>query len=76
MHLLIWSTEPDYAKILLDIPFPMNHVVIDELGLKLDIFLDNTLQILGYRYHVNCFYALQKLGRLIDYSKIAKMWLV
>ena len=28
-----------------------------------------------YRYHINRFYALQRLGRLI-YSKIAKIWQV
>ena len=35
------------VKMLLDIPFPMNYVIIDQLALNLvDTFLDNTLHIL------------------------------
>ena len=38
------ATSSDDAKMLLNIPFPMNHVIIDPLALNLvDICLDNTL---------------------------------
>ena len=44
---MVWSADTDDAKMLLDIPFPMNYVVIDQLTLNLvDICLNNTLQIL------------------------------
>ena len=39
------ATAPDDAKMLLDIPFPMNHVIIDRSALNLvDVCLDNTLK--------------------------------
>ena len=45
------------ANMLLEIPFPMNDVIIDQLALNLvDICLDTTLQIL-----CKSFYLLQKL---------------
>ena len=48
MHLMVWCTDADDVKMLLDIPFPMNYVIIDQLALNLaDIFLNNTLQILS-----------------------------
>ena len=70
---MVWLTnaEWDDAKMLLDIPFPMNYLVIDQLALNLvGICLDKTLQI-------SCkllpsFVKIEK----IDYSKIAKIWLV
>ena len=38
------ATSSDDAKMLLNIPFQMNHVIIDLLAFNLvDIFLDNTL---------------------------------
>ena len=47
MHLMVWSTDADDVKMLLDIPFPMNDVIIDQLALNLvDTFLKNTLQTL------------------------------
>ena len=56
---MVWSTDADDAKMLLDIPFPIDFVLIDQLALNLaDICLDNTLQILLYRCYV-----LQKLER-------------
>ena len=66
-HLMVWSTGSDDAKMLLDIPFPMNQVITDQLAFNLvDICLDNMLQIL-------CF---AKIGKIDDYSNIAKIWLV
>ena len=39
------ATSSDDAIMLLNIPFPMNHVIIDPLALNLiDICLDNTLR--------------------------------
>ena len=39
------ATSTDDAKMLLNIPFPMNHVIIDLLAVNLvDICLDNTLK--------------------------------
>ena len=32
---MVWSTDADDAKILPDIPFPMNYVIIDQLALHL-----------------------------------------
>ena len=52
---MVLSTDADDAKMLLDIPFPMNYVITDQLI--------NVL-ITRYRYHVNRCNALQKLGRL------------
>ena len=55
------------ANMLLDIPFPMNNVIIDQLALTLvDICLDNTLQILCKS--MLCFARIQK----IYYLKLAK----
>ena len=57
---MVWSTDAGDAKVLLDISFPMNYVIIDQLAWNLvDICLDNMLQIL-----CKLCYALQKLGRL------------
>ena len=43
----VWSADADDAKMLLDIPFPMNQVITDRLTFNLvDICLDNTPQIL------------------------------
>ena len=39
------ATAPDDVKMLLDISFPMNHVIIDQLALTLiNICLENTLK--------------------------------
>ena len=68
---MVWSTDLDDAKMLLDILFPMKYVIIDHLALSsVDICLNNTLQILckSLLYFV-------KIGK-IDHSKIAKIWLV
>ena len=44
---MVWSSDVDDAKMLLDIPFPMSQVITDQLAFNLvDICLDNTLQIL------------------------------
>ena len=43
---MVRLTDADDARILLDIPFPMNYVIVDQFDLNwLDICLDNTLQI-------------------------------
>ena len=45
-HLMPWSADQEDGKMLLDIPFPMNNVINDQLTLKLiDIYFDNMLQI-------------------------------
>ena len=45
-HLMVWPTDADDAKMLLEVPFPMNYVTLNQLALHLtDICLDNTLQI-------------------------------
>ena len=42
---MVWSAYVDDAKMLLDIPFPMNYVIIDQLAFNLvDMCLDRTLQ--------------------------------
>ena len=67
---MVWSTDADDAKILVDIPLPipMNYVIIDQLSLNVgDIYLDTTLQICK---SLLCF---AKIGK-IDYSNIAKIW--
>ena len=39
---MVWSTDADDARMLLDIPFPMNQVITDQLGFNLvDICIDN-----------------------------------
>ena len=44
---MIWSTDTDDAKMLLEILFTTNYVIIDQLALNfVDICFDNTLQIL------------------------------
>ena len=44
---MVLSANADDAKMLLDIPFPMHYVIIDQLALNLvDICYDNTLEIL------------------------------
>ena len=44
---MVWSTDADDAKMILDILFPMNYVTIDQLALNLvDICLNSTLQML------------------------------
>ena len=68
---MVWSTNADDAKMLLGIPFPMNYVIIYHLTLNLvDIGIDNKLKILWKS--LLCFVNIEK----IDYSKIAKIWLV
>ena len=68
---MVWSIHADDAKMLLDIPFPMNYVTIDQLALNLIyVCLHNTLQILW-----KSFLCFTEIGK-IDYSKIAKIWLV
>ena len=70
---MVSSTDSDDAKMLLalDIPFPMNYVIIGQLALNLvDICLDNKLQILCKS--LLCFAKIWK----IDWSKSAKIWLV
>ena len=45
-YLLVWSANAYDDKMLLDIPVPMNYVMIDQLALSLAGFcLDNMLQI-------------------------------
>ena len=42
---MIWSTDEEDAKMLLDIPSPMNNVISDPFTLELtDISLNNTRQ--------------------------------
>ena len=60
----MWSTDADDAKMLQDIPFPINFVPIDQLALN----LFHICSITHYRCYVDRFYASQKLG-------IAKVWL-
>ena len=44
---MVRPADTDDAKMLLEIPFPMNYVLIDQLALNIvDNGLDNTLQIL------------------------------
>ena len=63
-------TDADDAKMLLDIPFPMSQVITDQLAFNLvDSCLDITLQIL-----CNSLLCLAKIGKIDDYSKIAKIW--
>ena len=58
----VWSTDPDDAKMPLDIPFPMNHVIIDQLTLNLvGICVDNMLKI-----SCKSFLCFAKIGK-IDY---------
>ena len=43
-HLLVWSTNPEDARMLQDITFSINRVIIDQLVFNLvDICFDNTL---------------------------------
>ena len=71
MHLIVWSNDADDVKMLLDIPFPMNYVIIDQLALNLvDIVLNNTLKTSCKS--LLCFEMIEK----IDCSKTAKIWLV
>ena len=57
---MVWSNDADDAKMLLDIPFPLNYVIIVQLSLNLvDVCHDKR-----YRYYLNRCYALQTLGRL------------
>ena len=68
---MVWSIDADDDKMLLNIPFPTNSVVTDQLALNLvEIYLDNTLMIL-----CESFLYFAKIGK-IDYSKITKNWLV
>ena len=67
--LMIWSTDADNDKMLLNIYFPMNSVIIDKLALNLvDIYLDKMLVILCKS--LLCFAKIWQ----IDYSKITKIW--
>ena len=64
MHLMVRLTDADDAKMLLDIPFPRNYVIIDQLALNIvDICLRKTLQMLCKS--LLCF---AKTGK-IDYFK-------
>ena len=64
---MVWSTGADDAKMLLDIPFPINHVINNQLAFNLvDICLDSMLQIL---------FNLLKLGRLMTPQKLPKFGL-
>ena len=55
---MVWTTDADNAKELVDVRFLMICAIIDQLALNLvDICFDNTLQILCILY-----YALQKLS--------------
>ena len=66
------SERAEDAKMLLDIPYPINQVINDQLVFSLvDICLDNMLLILCKS--LLCF---AKIGKIDDYSKIAKIWLV
>ena len=68
---MVWSTDADDTKMLLDFPFPMNYLIIDQLALNsVDICLNNTLQIL-----CKLLLSFAQIGK-IDYSKIVKIWLV
>ena len=68
---MVWLTDADDAKILLDIPFLMNYVIINQLALNLiDTCLDNMLLLLSKL--LQCF---SKIGK-IDYSRIVKIWFV
>ena len=65
---MVWSTDVDDARMLLDILFPINYVIIDQFALNvIGICLDNMRQILfkSLLYFV-------KIGK-IDYSKMAKI---
>ena len=43
-----WSTDEEDARMLLDIPYPTNNAINDQLDLKLvDICFDDTLKILS-----------------------------
>ena len=58
-------------KLMLNIPFPMNHVIVAQLALNLvNICLDNMLQI-----SCKSFLYFAKIGNS-DCSNIAKIWLV
>ena len=64
---MVWSSDTYDAKMLLDISFPMNYVIINQLSLNLvDICLHDTLRIICKS--LLCF---AKIGT-IDYSKIAR----
>ena len=66
---MAWSTDQENARMLLDIPSPMNNVINDQLTLKLfDIYFDNTL----LSKSLLCFSKIWKT----DYLKIAKIWIV
>ena len=68
-RILARSADPDDAKMLLDIPFSINHIIIDQLALNLiNICLDNRLQISCKSFL--CFAKIEK----IDLSKIAKIF--
>ena len=66
MHLTAWFTNAKDAKMLLDIPSPINNVLNDQLALNLvNNCLDETLQILC----MPCFAKIPKIG----YTTIAKI---
>ena len=68
---MVWSIDADDVKMLMDIPFVMNYVKIDQPALNLvNIFLNNTLQIL-----CKSLLFFEKIEK-IDRSKTAKIWLV
>ena len=68
-HLIVWSTDADNAKMLLDIPFPMNQVTTDQLAFNLvDICPDNMIQI-----SCNSLLCFAQIGKIDDYSKISQV---
>ena len=68
---MVLSVNAGDARMLLEIPFSTNYVIVDQLALNLvDICPDNTPQISCKS--LLCF---AKIGN-IDYSKIPKIWLV
>ena len=67
MHLMVWSTDAEDAKMLLDILFSIDYVIVGQLGLNLvNICLDNTLQIF-----CKSFLCLPRISK-IDHSKSPK----
>ena len=59
---MVFSTDTDDAEMLLDIPFPMNQVITDQLAFNVvDICLANMLQIL-----CNLLLCFAKIGKIDD----------
>ena len=67
---MVWLIYPDNAKMLLDTPFQMNYILINQLASNsVDIYLNNTLQKLCKS--LLCF---AKIGRLTAQNH--QIWLV